>query len=68
MCRSDIHLISWPSASTSPRLHTHKHTHTHSETRLAKPPTFSPGGEQEVWERESDWLSGLTFVSQQPVN
>lgn len=71
MCRSDIHFISCASATISPDPHARMYAcaSTHTQTRLTTPPTFTPpSGGQEVWERESDWLSGLTFVSQLPVN
>lgn len=34
-------------------------SHTHTRARLAKPPTFPLVESEAVWERESDWLSGL---------
>lgn len=71
MCRSDIHFISCASATISPDPHARMyacastHSDTPHHTAHLHPP---PSGGQKVWERESDWLSGLTFVSQLPVN
>lgn len=73
MYRSHVHFISVASATISPHPHAHararvcEYTHSdtpHQTTHLHPPPS----GEQEVWERESDWLSGLTLGSQLPVN
>lgn len=43
-----------------PTTHPPTHTHTLTSRRATHLP---PGGERGVWERESDWLSGLAFVS-----
>lgn len=69
MCRSDIHFISVvPFHPTHTRVHACASTRTHSDTPHQTTHLHPPSGEQEVWERESDWLSGLTLVSQLPVN